>query len=154
MTTDYVSELNVSLVWVLDDVDGLLGVVVTKDMGDHLLLENLAVLPSAQGHGYGRILLDRAGQDALELGVAQVCLYTNAAMMENLEFYLRQGHVESGRSVLEGYPRDPFPGCPRWIRRACVPSLVTDRWALWRGCPPRSSVDRVSVIGRRLAASR
>jgi len=70
---------------------------VTEDRGDHLLLETVAVAPGSQGKGYGRLLLDRAERDALELDHSEVRLYTNEAMTENLTFYPRHGYRETGR---------------------------------------------------------
>ena len=84
MTADYTAALEHSRVWVLVSDDAVVGALVTEHRGDHLLLETIAVAPGAQGHGYGRMLLDRAEGDAAELGLTEVRLYTNEAMTENL----------------------------------------------------------------------
>ena len=105
MTADYAAALEHSRVWVLEDGDAIVGALVTEDRGDHLLLETVAVAPGAQGSGYGRLLLERAERDAVELGVTEVRLYTNEAMTENLSFYPRHGYRETGRAVQDGFRR-------------------------------------------------
>jgi N-acetylglutamate synthase-like GNAT family acetyltransferase len=108
MTADYTAALEHSRVWVLEDQDAIIGTLVTADCADHLLLETIAVAPSAQGSGCGRLLLERAEQDAVELGLTEVRLYTNAAMTENLRFYPRHGYRETGRAVADSFRRVYF----------------------------------------------
>ena len=108
MTADYAAALEHSRVWVLVNDDAMVGALVTEDRGDHLLLETVAVAPGAQGHGYGRLLLDRAECDAAELGLTEVRLYTNEAMTENLTFYPRHGYRETGRATEDGFRRVYF----------------------------------------------
>jgi N-acetylglutamate synthase-like GNAT family acetyltransferase len=108
MTADYAAALEHSRVWVLESGDAIVGALVTEDRADHLLLETVAVAPEAQGHGYGRLLLDRAESDAAELGLTEVRLYTNEAMTENLTFYPRHGYRETGRAIEDGYRRVYF----------------------------------------------
>src|SRR5262245_19014881 len=108
MTADYAAALEHSRVWVLVNDDAMVGALVTEDRGDHLLLETVAVAPGAQGHGYGRLLLDRAECDAAELGLTEVRLYTNEAMTENLTFYPRHGYRETGRAIEDGFRRVYF----------------------------------------------
>jgi N-acetylglutamate synthase-like GNAT family acetyltransferase len=105
MTADYAAALEHSRVWVLLDGDSVVGTLVTEDHGDHLLLETVAVASNAQGKGYGRLLLDRAERDAVELGRGEVRLYTNEAMTENLTFYPRHGYYETGRALQDGFRR-------------------------------------------------
>src|SRR5262245_37027847 len=113
MIADYAAALAHSRVWVLETDDAVVGALVTEDRGDHLLLETIAVAPAAQGSGYGRLLLDRAGRDAAELGRTEVRLYTNEAMTENLTFYPRHGYRETGRGVEDGYRRVYFSKATR-----------------------------------------
>ena len=108
MTADYTAALEHSRVWVLEDGDSVVGALVTEDQKDHLVLETVAVAPGAQGSGYGRLLLERAERDAVELGVSEVRLYTNEAMTENLSFYPRHGYRETGRAVQDGFRRVYF----------------------------------------------
>jgi ribosomal protein S18 acetylase RimI-like enzyme len=108
MTADYAAALEHCRVWALESVDGIVGALVTEDRGDHLLLETIAVAPAAQGRGYGRLLLDRAEADAVELGLTEIRLYTNEAMTENLSFYPRHGYRETGRALQDGFRRVYF----------------------------------------------
>jgi ribosomal protein S18 acetylase RimI-like enzyme len=108
MTADYAAALTHSRVWVLLSDDAMVGALVTEDREDHLLLETVAVAPTAQGRGYGALLLDRAERDAAELGLPEVRLYTNEAMTENLTFYPRHGYRETARAVEDGFRRVYF----------------------------------------------
>ncbi len=105
MTAGYAAALELSRVWVLESGDAVVGALVTEDRADHLLLETIAVAPSAQGSGYERLLLQRAERDAIELGLTEVRLYTNAAMTENVSFYPRHGYRETGRALEDGFRR-------------------------------------------------
>src|SRR5204863_222792 len=64
MTDDYSAAVARSRVWMLESAGGIVGALVTEDRADHLLLETVAVAPTAQGSGYGRLLLDRAPHGA------------------------------------------------------------------------------------------
>jgi N-acetylglutamate synthase-like GNAT family acetyltransferase len=108
MTADYAAALEHSRVWVLESGGAIVGALVTEDRADHLLLETVAVAPGAQGSGYGRLLLERAERDAVELGLTEVRLYTNEAMTENLSFYPRHGYRETGRALQDGFQRVYF----------------------------------------------
>ncbi len=105
MTADYAELLGTSRVWVVDAGDDTVGVLVTQARPDHLLLDCIAVAPTAQGGGLGRALLERADRDAREQGLAEIRLCTNAAMTENLAFYPRRGFHETGRGVQDGFHR-------------------------------------------------
>jgi N-acetylglutamate synthase-like GNAT family acetyltransferase len=105
MTADYAKLLHTSRVWVIEDGDAIVGVLVTQAESDHLLLDAIAVAPTAQGGGHGRRLLERADRDAREQGLEEIRLCTNEAMTENLEFYPRRGFHETGRGVQDGYHR-------------------------------------------------
>jgi len=73
--------------------DGSLAALVeTIVEPDHLLIENLAVLPSCQGLGLGRRLMAHVERLAASLGFAEVRLYTNKLFAENVAFYERLGY--------------------------------------------------------------
>jgi ribosomal protein S18 acetylase RimI-like enzyme len=59
---------------------------------DHLLIENLAVLPACQGLGLGRKLMSHVESLAASLGFAEVRLYTNKLFAENVGFYAKLGY--------------------------------------------------------------
>ena len=105
MTADYAAAVQTSRVWVIEADARIVAVLVNEDRGDHLLLDTIAVAPGAQGGGYGARLLARAEQDARELGLPEVRLYTNLAMTENLGFYPRHGYTETSRGRQDGFHR-------------------------------------------------
>lgn len=105
MLTDYAGMLDTSRIWVFEEHEAVIAVLVTQDRGDHLLLDTVAVSPSAQGGGYGRRLLELAERDAAEQGLSEVRLVTNEAMTENLVFYPRHGYRETHRAIQDGYRR-------------------------------------------------
>ena len=81
----------------------LAALIETISQDDHLLIENVAVLPSYQGKGLGRRLLDHAERFAASLGYCEIKLYTNKLFAENLSFYDSLGyHVEREEKFMGG----------------------------------------------------
>lgn len=96
-TTDHVS--------VLQDSGDIVGVLVLVPAVGHLLIENVAIAPTAQGRGYGVALLAEAECRARQLGYSETRLYTNVAMTENVAWYSRVGYVEIERRREGGFDR-------------------------------------------------
>jgi GNAT superfamily N-acetyltransferase len=94
MLDDYASLIDQGQVHVLEDID-VVGVLVLVPEPNTMLLDNIAIAPSAQGRGFGRLLLEFAEQEARRQGFGAIRLYTNALMTENLTLYLRHGYVET-----------------------------------------------------------
>jgi GNAT superfamily N-acetyltransferase len=105
MDADYGAAVADGSMWIAEEDGRLLGFVVLVDADDHLLLENVAVDPLAQGRGVGRQLLALAEQEAIRRGHDRIALYTNEAMTENLDYYPRKGYVETHRGEQDGYRR-------------------------------------------------
>jgi len=63
---------------------------------DHLMIQNIAILPAHQGQGLGRSLLSHAEQTAVALGVKELRLYTNQRMITNIVLYERTGYRRTG----------------------------------------------------------
>jgi GNAT superfamily N-acetyltransferase len=105
MTTDYAVAVRDGQAWIAEDDGQPAGIVVLELHADHLLVENIAVRPAAQGRGVGRRLLARAEEVARELGYAEVRLYTHEAMTENIAYYPRRGYTETHRGGGDGYRR-------------------------------------------------
>lgn len=105
IVADYAELVQTSRTWVLRAGDRVVGMLVTQAKADHLYLDIIAIDPVAQGSGYGLRLLRRAEEDAHELGLPEIRLYTNEAMTENLDFYPRHGYRETGRGIQEDYRR-------------------------------------------------
>lgn len=108
MDDDYAIRVSGGLVDVAVKDDELLGLIVLVPVDDSLLVENVAVDPSRQGRGVGRALLAHAEAIASHLGLAELRLYTNAAMTENLTLYLRLGYREVDRRTEGGFERVLF----------------------------------------------
>jgi ribosomal protein S18 acetylase RimI-like enzyme len=99
---DYAAVVRGGTTWVLDEAGECIGVLVLVPKADHLLVENVAVEPAYQGQGLGRRLLEFAEAEAVRRGLAELRLYTNALMTENIELYTRYGYVETERRNIDG----------------------------------------------------
>lgn len=108
MVADYAAAVDRGEVWVAADDGAIAGLLVLVPAPDHLLLENVAVRPAAQGTGIGARLLALAEDQAGQLGLAEIRLYTNVAMTENLAYYPRHGYAETHRGQGDGFSRVYF----------------------------------------------
>lgn len=61
---NYANVIETASVFVAENVDAIVGVLVLREADLGLLLENIAVIPKEQGHGIGRTLLLYAEQVA------------------------------------------------------------------------------------------
>jgi len=73
--------------------------------GGTCFIENIAVFPQYQGSGYGKLLVDRVIAMARQCCCCSVELYTNALMVENIEWYNKLGFEEFERKYEEGFSR-------------------------------------------------
>jgi GNAT superfamily N-acetyltransferase len=105
MTADYAAAVAAGTVHLAVDGDQVLGFVVVLARPDHLLLDNVAVLPAAQGRGVGGRLLSYVEDEARRRGLPEIRLYTNEAMTENLDYYPRRGYVQTHRAAQDGFRR-------------------------------------------------
>jgi ribosomal protein S18 acetylase RimI-like enzyme len=106
MLDDYGKRIAEGSASVLEGADGaILAIIVLLPHGDHLLLDNIAVRPEAQGQGLGRRLVAFAEEEARRRGFAELRLYTHQTMTENIALYRRLGFVETGRGHEDGYDR-------------------------------------------------
>jgi len=71
----------------------IVGMIETTLADDHLWIENVCVAPQAQGRGIGRLLLERAEQQALEAGRPELRLLTNGAFEANVLLYKKHGYT-------------------------------------------------------------
>lgn len=102
---DYAALIEQGAVTVAERDGQMAGLLVLLDQADHLLLDNVVVAPAHQGMGVGRALMDHAEQEAMRRGYAEIRLYTNELMTENIATYLRAGYVETRRGEQAGYRR-------------------------------------------------
>jgi N-acetylglutamate synthase-like GNAT family acetyltransferase len=105
MKDDYAQRIAAHQVWVLEVAGEVVGVVVLEEQPEHLLLENVAVLPREQGKGYGRLLIAFAEQEAVRRGLTEVQLCTNARLVENIALYESLGFTEFERYHGKGFVR-------------------------------------------------
>ncbi|MCC6720204.1 MAG: GNAT family N-acetyltransferase [Acetobacteraceae bacterium] len=103
MLDDYAALIRSHCVWVAGAP--VAGLIVLLPEADHLLLDNIAVDPAAQGTGIGRALMQFADAEAARRGYAELRLYTHLMMTENIALYARTGWTETGRGEQNGFSR-------------------------------------------------
>lgn len=108
MLDDHAARILAGQAWVYESEGQVVGWLVLIEEADHLLLDNIAVLPDRAGQGIGRALLRFTEAEAARRGHAELRLYTNALMTENLAMYARAGWVETGRVTYQGRHRVNF----------------------------------------------
>jgi ribosomal protein S18 acetylase RimI-like enzyme len=105
MLADYTAQIEQGIVWVLTEQGDVRGLLVSFPQNDCYFIENVAVRPDFQGNGYGKKLMTFAAEQARAVHLAEICLYTNIAMTENLIFYSKLGFEEIERKIENGYHR-------------------------------------------------
>ena len=105
MTADYGAAIRCGQAWVAVEDGEVAGFVILVAEPGYLLLENVAVLPAAQGRGIGARLLAFAEEHARSLRLHEIRLYTNEMMTENLTYYPRHGYTETHRMQHDGFQR-------------------------------------------------
>ncbi|WP_372028463.1 GNAT family N-acetyltransferase [Pseudomonas kurunegalensis] len=109
MTADFARQIAGGVVYVAtDDRAVIQGFIVFYAEHGHMLLENVAVLPSAAGQGVGKALIRFCEDAARQQGVGAVHLYTNEKMTENLSIYPKLGYVNVGQRTEDGFKRVYF----------------------------------------------
>ena len=108
MTADYTALVAGGHVHVAEQDGELVGVLVLAPHPDHLRIENVAVVPAAQGRGIGTTLLAVAEREAADRGLPELRLFTHERMTENIAYYSRQGYVETHRTDDGGFHRVHF----------------------------------------------
>ncbi len=105
MTADYAAAVRSGQAWVAVADGEVTGLLVLIACPGYLLIENIAVLPSAQRRGIGARLLMLAEDEARAHGLGEIRLYTNEGMTENLAYYPRHGYLETHRAEEDGFRR-------------------------------------------------
>lgn len=105
MLDDYAERIGLKQASVAEYDGRVGGLLVLIDQEDHLLLDNIAVHPDAQGRGLGRQLLDFAEAEARRRSFDELRLYTHESMTENIVLYGKLGWQETGRAVQAGFER-------------------------------------------------
>jgi ribosomal protein S18 acetylase RimI-like enzyme len=105
MLDDYGAQVSDGAVWVIEEGSTIAGIIVLLPRSDHLLLDNIAVVPARQGSGLGRRLIAFAEVEAVRRGYREIRLYTHVTMTENQRLYAAIGYDEIGRGTEAGYER-------------------------------------------------
>lgn len=108
MLANYDEMLETHDIFVLEDLaNEIVGsIVLAVDKNTRSVeINNLVVSPTAQGRGYGRVLLNCAQDIARSESCSALTLYTNVKMYENLGMYVKMGFVETGRKTEDGFER-------------------------------------------------
>lgn len=105
MLDDYANLIEGEVVYVATLDDRLVGLIVLWAKEDHLYIDNVAVLPEAQGAGVGAALLGFADTEAERAGLNEIRLYTNEKMAESIRYYPKKGYRETHRASDAGYDR-------------------------------------------------
>jgi ribosomal protein S18 acetylase RimI-like enzyme len=106
MEADYVSLIEAGRIWVLvggehGPMDPAQALIVLVPEDGALLVENVAVHPSAQGQGIGRRLMAFAEDQARSLGLPALRLYTNEKMTSNIALYESLGYRRTGQETID-----------------------------------------------------
>ncbi|VEP13745.1 GNAT family acetyltransferase [Hyella patelloides LEGE 07179] len=105
MLENYQEVINKNYVYVIEEQGSVLGLIVLKIAHPTFLLDNIAVHPSHQNKGIGKILLKTAEKKAIESGFDTITLYTHEKMSENINLYTHIGYREIRRVHENGYDR-------------------------------------------------
>jgi ribosomal protein S18 acetylase RimI-like enzyme len=92
MKADYDQAVREHVIDLLYIGDELTALIEMRPEADHLLIVNVAVSPSHQGHGHGRALLRHAEDFAGSLGLGEARLYTNGNFTDNIRLYQHVGY--------------------------------------------------------------
>lgn len=91
--------------WVAEVEGEVVGFLILIAESNGMLLDNVAVLPSHQGLGAGRLLLSLTETQTRARGFNHIRLYTHQTMVENQRLYERNGYVETHREAEHGFGR-------------------------------------------------
>lgn len=109
MVADFSAHIAAGHVYVaLDEQRMLQGYIVFYPQRGNMLLDSVAVLPSAARRGIGGALIRFCEDAGRQLGMNAVQLYTNEKMSENLALYPRLGYVQTAQRTEDGFKRIYF----------------------------------------------
>jgi len=102
MTADYRQMIADHSVWLLEIEEKPAGLLVLMFLPDHVLIYSVAIHPSFQKQGLGKVLLAWSEDQARHAGLHLLRLYTNKRMVDNIALYTSLGYKETGREAYLG----------------------------------------------------
>ena len=112
MVADFASQILENKVQVLERRQQLIGYVVSFPVTpisvtdtSIYFIENIAVHPTHQGAGLGKLLINQVIVSARQCNCNTIELYTNELMVENIVWYNRLGFREFDRRQEDGFSR-------------------------------------------------
>lgn len=105
MNAPFSAQIAEGLIHVLEAQGEILGYLTSFPKDGWMQLETVALHPHAMGQGHGKALIRFCEDRARHLGLLGVRLYTNAAMVENLQLYPRLGYLQTGSRREDGFQR-------------------------------------------------
>ncbi len=105
MLDDYAAHIASGQAHVLEDLGKIQGILILIPEESEMMLDNVAVMPSAKGRGYGRALLQFAESTAKAYRFKSIRLYTSVTMVENIALYQHIGYEETHRLDENGRKR-------------------------------------------------
>jgi N-acetylglutamate synthase-like GNAT family acetyltransferase len=103
-----VEKAKAEIAYVVEDAGQLAGCIFLRPEKDCLYVGKLAVLPSAQGKGIGRRLLDIAEETALDLGLPALRLETRIELVGNHATFAAWGFERTAEKSHPGFTRVTF----------------------------------------------
>jgi len=97
MVVDYREAIANHLIELYEESGVVHGLIELIPSEQHLLIENVAVVPTSQGKGIGHVLLEHASSVAEQLDLPELRLYTNAVFAGNIAYYSKHGYTECKR---------------------------------------------------------
>lgn len=92
MVVDYAEAAATNIIDLHHIGDALAALIELRPAPDHLFVVNVAVAPAFQRRGLGRELLAHAEHVVTSLGLTELRLFTNMAMIDNVNLYRRLGY--------------------------------------------------------------
>jgi len=111
MLADFATHIDNDFVFLAETAEQesrCLGYAVLVDGAQGWMLENIAVVPAAQGCGVGHMLVRHCEAFLHGRSARRYCLYTNTAMTRNIGWYKALGFIETDRRVENGFSRVYF----------------------------------------------
>ncbi|MEM9907666.1 MAG: GNAT family N-acetyltransferase [Cyanobacteria bacterium P01_D01_bin.44] len=102
MLADYELVIANEHVWVVEENNQLVAVLVLAIRENHYHINSIAVRPDKQRQGLGKALLSHAEDQSIQAGYCEIWLHTNETMTHNIRLYTSVGYKEMYRQTKQG----------------------------------------------------